>query len=230
MFGQSRPVVLEPYGRRRSRWGLPRWFVLLLVGAAIGVAGVILIQERYLPPRLSPAAGAELKRAFETADAARLRLQGELSETAKRLEASLADKKGLTDELAAGRTGIQALRDDLNSVVASLPRDPRGGPVEIRAAWFVLKSGALNYDLVITRERADVAPIAASLQFTIAGETAHGTPTTLNPKIVPVSLAGQQILRGSLPLPLGFKPGQTTIQILERNSGKQLGMRVMLVK
>ena len=51
MFGRSRPVVFNPYGRRRSRWRLPRWLVLLLLGAALGVAAVLGVQERYLPLR-----------------------------------------------------------------------------------------------------------------------------------------------------------------------------------
>ena len=61
MFGRSRPVVFNPYGRRRSRWRLPRWLVLLLLGAALGVAGVLLAQERYLPPRLSAAQSVQFK-------------------------------------------------------------------------------------------------------------------------------------------------------------------------
>ena len=51
MFGRSRPVIFNPYGRRRSRFRVPRWLVLLLVGAALGMAGVLAVQERWLPPR-----------------------------------------------------------------------------------------------------------------------------------------------------------------------------------
>jgi hypothetical protein len=37
-------------------------------------------------------------------------------------------------------------------------------------------------------------------------------------------------VRGSQALPDGFKPRETTIQVLDRVAGKPLGMRVMLVK
>jgi len=36
-------------------------------------------------------------------------------------------------------------------------------------------------------------------------------------------------VRGSLPLPQGFRPQQTTIQVLDRVGGKLLGMRVIYV-
>ena len=100
MFGHSsKPIAFEPYGRRRTSARMPRWLVLMLSGVALGVGTVILVQERYLPPRLSPAATAELRDAFETADVARRRLQAELSRTSKELEAALLDKKKLTSEI-----------------------------------------------------------------------------------------------------------------------------------
>jgi len=42
MFGKNKPVVFERYGRRRSRWRLPRWLLLLLAGIAIGAEGVAI--------------------------------------------------------------------------------------------------------------------------------------------------------------------------------------------
>ena len=48
MLGTMKPVVFDPYGRRRSRWRPPRWLVLLAVGVAAGAAGVVIIQERFL--------------------------------------------------------------------------------------------------------------------------------------------------------------------------------------
>jgi hypothetical protein len=38
------------------------------------------------------------------------------------------------------------------------------------------------------------------------------------------------VVRGSLALPDGFRPRQTTVQVLDRPGGKLLGMRVILVK
>ena len=225
-----RPVAFDPYGRRRSRWRLPRWLVVLLCGIGIGAGGVVVLQERYLPPRLSAEASTELRSAFDTAEAGRLRLKVEQAETAKRLQAALAEKTSLSDEVAAGRSTVEALREDVNSAIATLPPDPRGGAVEIRAGRFVVKDGALAYDLVLTRERAAGKSITASMQFAMDGEPGRGSASTFTTPAIPVSIGGQQIVRGSVPLPNGFRPRQVTIQVADRSGGKVLGMRVLLVK
>ena len=229
MFGQSKPIPFEPYGRRRSRWRLPRWLVLLLTGITVGAAGVVVVQERYLPPRLSASASASLRDALEAADAERLRLKSELGTTAKQLDAALANAKRLTDELATSRASVAGLREDVASVVASLPPDPRGGGVAVRAARFTAKDGMLAYDVVLTRERASAKPTSGVMQLVVAGQSARGVETTATLKPVTVSIGNHEIIRGSLPLPEGFRPRQTTIQVLDRVAGKSLGMRVMLV-
>ena len=232
MFGRSRPIAFDPYGRRRSRWRLPRWLVLLLCGIGIGAGGVVLLQERYLPPRLSAEASTELHGAFDTAEAGRLRLKAEQADTAKRLQAALAEKKGLTDELATTRSTVESLREDVNSAVASLPPDPRGGAVEIRAGRLTVKGAALAYDLVLTRERAAGKSITASMQLVMEGEPGRGSASTFTTPAIAVSIGAQQIVRGSVPLPNGFRPRQVTIQVADRggSGGKALGMRVLLVK
>ena len=230
MFGQSKPVAFERYGRRRSRWRLPRWLVLLLGGIVIGAAGVVGVQERYLPPRLSADASTKLRGAFDEADAERLRLKGELGETTKRAATALADKKGLADELAASRASAERSRDDVTSVVASMPPDPRGGGVEVRAGRFAAKAGLLVYDIVLSRERAAGKPMAGVMQLVVTGDSARSAQTTVTLKPVALSIGSHEVVRGSLPLPEGFKPRQTTIQVLDRAGGKLLGMRVMLVK
>jgi len=232
MFGRStRPVPFNPYGRRRSGFRLPRWLVLLLLGTAAGVAGVIIVQERYLPPRLSAAASVKLTAAFEQAEAERLRLKGELDATAKRLETSLAEKKELSDDLAASRVTTTQLRDDVSSVVASLPPDPRGGGgVEVRAGRFSVKAGSLAYDVVLSRDRGAGKPMAGVMQLIVVGEGARGTDVSVPLKPVALSIGSHQVVRGSLPLPDGVRPRQATIQVLDRAGGKLLGMRVILVK
>jgi len=230
MFGRSRTLFFDSYGSRRSRWRLPRWLVLLLVGIAIGVAGIVVIQERYLPPRLSADASVKLSSALEQAQADRARLTAELGDTTKRLEAALADKKASVDAAAASRATIDQLRDDVSSVVAALPPDPRGGGVEVRAAQFALKGGQLAYDVVLTRERSAGKPLAGVMQLVVAGASARGADTAVTLKPVALSLGSHQVVRGSLPLPDGFRPRQTTVQVLDRIGGKALGMRVILVK
>jgi hypothetical protein len=222
--------VFDSYGARRSRWRVPRWLVLLLGGIVIGAAGVVLLQERYLPPRLSAGASAELRSAFERADAERQRLTVELARAQSQFQALQADKSRLDEELVARRANTDRLRDDLAAVVAALPPDPRGGSVEVRAGRFSAEGATLSYHVVLLRERSNGKSIPGVLQFVVAGESARGTPTTLALKPITLSMGSHEVLRGSVALPEGFKPQQTTVQVLDRVAGKPLGMRVMLVK
>jgi hypothetical protein len=229
MFGQSKPVLFEPYGRRRSRWRVPRWLVLLSTGIAIGAAGLYIVQERYMPPRLSASETVALRAAFERTEKERARLEGELGGVRKQLDTAQADRRQLTTQLAESRAESARLQEDVASVVAALPPDPRGGRVEVRAGRFAASGGMLAYDVVLTRERSADKPISGVLQLVVAGESARGSETTAALKPVALSIGRHQIVRGSLPLPEGFKPRQTTIQVLDRPAGKALGMRVIRI-
>jgi hypothetical protein len=231
MFGRSRSISFQPYGSRRSRGRPPRWLVLLLFGIALGAGGLYLLQERYLPPRLSAAQSAQLQTAFDTAEGERRKLAAKSSASAQRLAATLAENKTLTQDLSAARANVESLREDLGMVVAALPPDPRGAPVEVRAARFAARGGALGYDLLLTRDRAVAGkPIAASMQLVVAGESARGTPVTFNPPAEPVTIGALQVMRGSVALPEGLKPRRVTVQVLNRAGGKPIGMRVLLVR
>ena len=230
MFGQSKPVVFERYGRRRSRWRLPSWLWLLLLGVAAGSGGLFLLQERWLPPRLSADDTRALRSAFDKADAERLQLKTQLASTSQQLDVALAAKKRQDDELAAPRAAAERLRQDMSALIATLPSDPRGGAVEVRAGRFAAQGGQLAYDLVLTRERDASKPMNGVLQLNVVGLSARGAETTVALKPVDVSVGSHALVRGSLPLPDGFKPRQATVQVLDRAGGKAMGMRVMVVK
>ena len=230
MFANSKPVPFDPYGRRRKRRLMPRWLALLLAGVAVGGIGVVYVQERHLPPRLSADASARLRESYEQADAERTRLKAEFADATRRLERAAADNKTLASQLAARTENVQQLRDDVATLVAALPPDPRGGPVAVRAARFEVERGALNYDVVLSRERSGGGPLGGVVQFVVAGASDKGTADTVTLKPVPVSIDRYDSVRGSQPLPQGFRPRQTTIHVLDRVGGKLLGMRVINVK
>ncbi len=228
MWGQNKPVMIS-YGRPRSRWSLPPWLVLLILGAAAGVAGVIYVQEKHLPPRLSAAASSELRSAYEQADAERRQLKADLDATTQKLQAAQSEGKKLGDDLAAGRSGTEKLRQDLDFAVDALPPDPRGGAVEVRAGRFSRKGAALGYEVALTRSGGG-KPMGAVLQIAVSGLGANGAETRIVGKPVPLSLGAYEIARGTLPLPDGFRASQATVSVLDRPDGRQLGMRVLYVK
>ncbi len=230
MFGRSKPVVLESYGHRRKRGRPPRWLMLLLTGVALGVAGVVLVQERYLPPRLSASESTQLRSTYERTEAERQRLQQALGDTEKKLAATTAQHKALQEEFAGSRARIERLTEDLASTVEALPPDPRGGTVEVRAGRFTVRGGALVYDVVLARDRGGNKTTTGVMQLQVVGSSAKSPQATVALKPVPVSFTTHEVVRGSQPLPEGFKAREATVQVLDRPAGRALGMRVMLVK
>ena len=230
MFARSRPAMFDSLGGRRARRGLPPWLWLLVGGMLAGAAGVLLVQQRYLPPRLSAAESAALQQAHDLADSERRSLQAELAQTQQQLQAATAERARLGEQLAASRAQAERRREDLESVVRSLPPAPRGGSVEVRAGQFSAREGALDYQVVLLREGPARQPLAGVMQLTVAGESARGAQATVALQPIALLLGSHEVMRGSLPLPAGFKPRQTTVQVLDRAAGKPLGMRVLLVR
>jgi hypothetical protein len=229
MLEKFKPVAFDRYGRRR-RPGVPRWLVLLLVGLVGGAAGVIYVQESHLPPRLSSDESTRLRAAFEKAEAERQRLSRELEQTGRQLEAALADKKALSDQLVVSRRDAEGLRADVATLVAALPPDPRGGSVAVRAARFRAVEGSLAYDVLLTRDRPGERPMAGQLQLVVSGQAERGGETTVTLPPVAVSIGSHQSVSGEAPLPSGFTPQQATVRVTDGPGGALLGMRVLFVR
>lgn len=231
MFGSSsKPVVFDPYRRQRSRIRIPRWLLLLLFGMAAGAGGVVYVQEELLPPRLSAGESSDLRRTLKDSEAERVRLKAELASATQGLAAAQAAQQRSAQELGSARSSVEALRGDLAALVAALPPDPRGGVVQVRSARFSAAAGKLEYDVVLTRERAGTRPLDGVLQLVVAGTAAGGRETSISLKPVTLSVGAHEVVRGSAPLPEGFKPERTTVQVLDRPAGRSLGMRVLLVQ
>lgn len=231
MFGSSsKPVVFDPYRRQRSRVRIPRWLLLLLFGTAVGAGGVIYLQEEVLPPRLSAGESADLRRTLTASETERVQLKAELAATSKRLETALAAEQRASQDLATARARVGELQGDMAALVSALPPDPRGGTVQVRSGRFSAAAGKLDYDVVLTRERAGAKPLEGVMQLVVAGTAAGGRETSVSLKPVALSVGAHEVVRGSAPLPEGFKPERTTIQVLDRAAGRSLGMRVLLVQ
>jgi septal ring factor EnvC (AmiA/AmiB activator) len=230
MFGRSRPVVFEDgYSRRRSRARIPRWLALLLLGIAAGVGATLYVQERHLPPRLSAAESSQLRSAYEQADTERQRLKAELGEATTKLDAALAERKQMADDLSASRQTIGQLRTDVAFVADALPPDPRGGAVQVRAARIIRSGTTLAYDVALTQE-ARAGALPAIMQLLVTGESARGLESTVSLEPVALAPSSHQVVRGSAPLPEGFVARQCAIRVLDRPGGQLLGTRVMLVR
>jgi hypothetical protein len=228
MLENFKPVAFDPYGRNRKSRRVPRWLMFLLLGGALGAGVVLFVQERVMAPRLSAAESTQLREQLAQTQQERDRAKSDLTATTQKLDGALAERKGLADELAADRERTKSSRADHEFLVASLPPDPRGGVIEVRAARLTKQRGALAYEVLLMRGKGTNQPVAGVLQFVVTG-LAGGVERQITLEPIKVSVASTQSLRGSLPLPDTFNPRQTTIQVLDRVGGKLLGMRVMYV-
>jgi hypothetical protein len=225
MFARSSSVIVDSYSARRARKKLPRWLLLLSAGIAAGAAGVLLAQERWLPPRLSAAESARLTSAFDQADRERLQLRQQLAETQARLQQAQGQLQQLGETDKARQRELLALREDFSALVDALPPDPRGGAVQVRAARFRAEGGRLLYDIVLTR--AGAAPWNGVLQLVLSGSAGGNANANARLEPLPVRIERHASLRGSRPLPAGLDPRQVSIQVLDRPQGQLMGMRVM---
>jgi hypothetical protein len=83
---------------------------------------------------------------------------------------------------------------------------------------------------VLWRERATEYSLAVSVQYVVSGDTARGTPTAVTLPTLAASVGSSSVQRGTIALPGEMRPRQVAIHILDRQSGKALGMRVLEVK
>jgi len=220
---EFKPVAFNPYGRqRRSSWRVPRWLVFLLIGGAVGAGAVIAVQEKWLPPRLSASESQALHAQLAQAQQERDRAKADLAAATQKMDSALAERKSLADELAADRERTKNSRADNEFLIASLPPDPRGGVVEVRAARLTKQRGALGYEVLLMRGKGGDQPVAGVMQFVVSG-LVGGVERHITLEPIKVSVHSAQSLRGSVPLPETFNPRQTTIQVLDRVGGKQIG-------
>ncbi|CAD5375173.1 conserved hypothetical protein [Rubrivivax sp. A210] len=229
MFASSsRPVVFDPYRGRGKRRRIPRWLLLLLLGLAAGAAGVIYLQERVLPPRLSTGESQQLREDHAQAVADRRRLQAELGTATQAMQALKRERDALLTGAAAGRAAAERLNADLAFALDALPPDPREGQVAVRAARLAAQRGSLEYSVALSHERRGA--LQGVMQLVVTGSAGAGAgERALELPPVKLALDRQGVVRGSLPLPEGFTPRQATVRVLERAGGGQLGMRVLHV-
>ena len=199
-------------------------------GWPAALRGVLYLQAELLPPRLSgPESAALLQRADHSRDEA-TRALGEVAQLRQQLQAATTARQRSVDEAATHRQAAEALRDDLAALIAVLPPDPRDGAVAVRTGRFSASEGKLDYDLVLTRDKPGGKPLQGVLQLVVAGQAGGGRETAVRLQPVTLSLGAHEVVRGSAPLPPGFTPLRTTIQVLDRPAGRSLGMRVLPVR
>lgn len=251
LFGGSRPVVISA-GRGSRRSGIPRWLMLVLLGAAMGGAGIVGYQQHFGPPMLSLAESTRLVHERDQARLAGLQTEAALRAEKQTIESTLkAEKLAVQQRLEQTGAELARVRGDLERLTAStqkstetierltrdlalyeevLPPDPRGNPVGVRAARLERAGDRLAYHVLLTREDGKGTPFTGMMQLVVTGQRASGGKDSVTLGPVPVKVGAYQHVKGSLPLPKGFNPHQTSVQVLDKPEGTNYGMRIINVQ
>ncbi len=231
MFGRSKPTVFKPvpYQRQRPPRRVPRWLLLLLLGVAAGAGGLWYAQENYLPPRLSLTETLKLRSDLQSASDERDKLRDELKQATEKLSQSESRSKKAQGELAIAQQTAEKLQKNLSQLLTSLPPDPRGGPIGIRAASFSPGPSQLIYNIIFTRANKASESFRGVAQLVVTGRRGSGRDETLTLNPVPMSLDAFEQLSGTLALPDGFVPKEVMIRVLKGPGGEMMAMRVYKV-
>jgi len=233
MFGHSKrpvfkPSLYETSTRRRGR-RIPRWFVILLFGIALGAGGLLFLQASYGPQRLSVLESQQLTNEVNTLMQEQLRLQNELDATARELTQARDAHAVLTTELAQAKNAVAPLQEDIVRFAAVVPADPRGGPIGVNAGIFRRQNGQLGYHVLLMQDEPANRAFTGTLTMAVEGRYANGRTETLTPDALEVSLTRYQHLQGLVALPDGFTPARVTVRVLD-TTARQRAMRILIVR
>lgn len=228
MFGSSKSTVFKPvpFGQQRRRQvRVPRWLMLLVLGIAIGSAGLYYIEQEFLPPRLSAEESVMLKGKAEEAVKDRDQMATQLAQATEKLKAAQAERNGAVEKMNSALASVEPMKKDLDMFLASLPPDPRNSALAIRAGNFSSNGGKLNYHVLFTRQTTSGEPFRGVMQLFLAGRRGGKEEhIALDPQ--KLTLDNYQHLNGSLPLPDGFAPREVTVKLLRGPGGDMVSMRV----
>jgi hypothetical protein len=228
MFGRSKPTVFKPvpYQRQRQPRRVPRWLLLLLLGIAGGAGGLWYAQENYLPPRLSLPETLKLRGDLQSTTDERDKLREELKQVSAKLSLSEAQSKKAQADFASSQQTTDKLQKNVSQLLASLPPDPRGGPIGIRAGSFSPSGGQLSYNIIFTRTTKTGDAFRGVAQLVVTGKRGSGRDEVLTLNPLPMALDSFEQLSGALPLPEGFVPKEVMVKVLKGPGGDMMAMRV----
>ncbi|MGO3131046.1 MAG: hypothetical protein ACTIJQ_04620 [Alcaligenes sp.] len=231
MLGSSKRTVFKPtaYGSSRRKRRIPRWFVLLLTGIALGAGGLLFLQKSYGPTRLTVEQSEQLHYDLNSANADKQRLQGQLNQTSRDLE-EVSQKEG---KLGQQTSDLQAMVTKLEKDVAlfadAMPPDPRGTSPGIRAAEFTINDGQLNHFVLLMQDKGKEAEFSGTMEFVAAGRYTNGRSGNVDLPSQTVNVGRYAYINGSAELPAGFTPRQITIRIKPDGANRVVATRTIYV-
>ena len=232
MFGRPRQTVFKPtvYAPGQRKRGVPRWLILLVAGIVLGSGGLLFIQHRYGPPRLTIQESGKLLDELKGIKQERLRLQAQLDEAqAQRAQSQSAQAKASSD-LSQANDRVSMLTQTVQILQDAVPADPRGNSIGVRWAEFISRGNEVAFRSLISRAQSGkTAPFRGQVTVEVSGTQGNGKASTIQSDPVALTLDRYAPVQGSVPVPSGFVPRQATIRVSDAQQKSQ-AMRIYYVR
>lgn len=238
MFGGSSRQVFKPspYDTRRRSKGLPRWFILLVLGILIGGGGVLLLQASYGPKRLSMLESQQLTDELAAVTLERQQLQSDVTTLENRLKAmqsqAAQSASEMRAELSALQERVEPMRAEIDMFLDAITSDVTFDPVGISGASFVQApdSPKLDYQILVVQENDQKPAYDGRIEVTFEGRYPNGKSGAIKALVEPFSVGHYQQLSGDLEFPNRFQASRATLRIYQADGKRALSYRTFKVQ
>ncbi len=224
MFGSSKSRAFKPvpFGQSyRRRKGVPKWLLWLVAGMAVGSAGFYYAEKELMPPRLSFIESQSLKSDADKANKARDEMATKLADATSKMKQAQAEKLEATNKMNTALARVDPLKKDLELFLKTLPPDPRGNAVAVRAGLFSSSAGKLNYHVLFTRDKAGSDVFKGALRLVVSGNRG-GKEVSIDLPSQDISIEGYQHANGALDLPDGFQAREVSVKLFRGSALESL--------
>jgi hypothetical protein len=237
IFGRSRRQVFKPspYETRRRSRGLPRWFILLVVGILIGSGGTLILQTSYGPKRLTVMESQKLTDDLSSLSLERQQLQADLTELQRQLESgkSTADQTigDLRQEVARLNQRMQPLREEVTLFTRALSAGVKFDPIGIAGASFTqpTASDKLQYQVVLVQKDDQQPAYSGRIEVTFEGRYPNGRAGSVKALVAPFTLEHYQHLTGEIEMPSSLQATRATLRVYQAEGTRALSYRTFEV-
>jgi len=230
---RSRRPAFKPsaYGYTRRKRRIPRWLMLMLVGAIIGVGGVLFVQESYGPARLTVEESERLHFDLNATTSEVQRLQTELGQARRSLADAEQKLEQQGKQIAQHDAIVTGLEKDISLFAQTAPEDPRGTSPGIRSAQFHYAGDQqLNYQILLMQDDPEADEFDGAMHFNVMGRYSNGRTGYIDLEPIPIMLGYYLHTDGASEVPAGFTPQQVTVQIKPDESDTVVATRILNVR
>lgn len=226
----------SPYNTQRHSRGLPRWFILLVLGILMGAGGVLLLQASYGPKRLTVLESEKLMADLTTLNSKHQTAQNDLASLTAQLQsvqqASDQVVRQTQQELETLKQKLvpteQALEIFKKALASSMSFDPIG----IAGDSFIQSKSqpSLTYQVLLIQSPKSTTPFVGQADITFEGTYPNGRAGAIKTPLTSLDVASHQLVSGAMELPAGFVATRGTIRVYKSDSNRALGWRTFSVQ